>query len=82
MEHLASDVCSQLHSKKRKIVIAEENKMKNPANKSNVKRMTWIVKWMDSKGDTYTEPFFRYTDAVFAKSVRGGKIERGYTSFE
>ncbi len=56
--------------------------MKNPANKSNVKRMTWIVKWMDSKGDTYTEPFFRYTDAVFAKSVRGGKIERGYTSFE
>lgn len=56
--------------------------MKNPANKSNVKRMAWIVKWMDSKGDTYTEPFFRYTDAVFAKSVRGGKIERGYTSFE
>lgn len=31
--------------------------MKNPANKSNVKRMAWIVKWMDSKGDTYTEPF-------------------------
>ncbi|HHO9807096.1 hypothetical protein IGP34_07855 [Escherichia coli] len=56
--------------------------MKNPANKSNVKRMAWIVKWMDSKGETYTEPFFRYTDAVFARSVRGGKIERGYTSFE
>lgn len=56
--------------------------MKVTANKSNVKRMAWIVKWMDTKGDTYTEPFFRYTDAVFAKSVRGGKIERGYTSFE
>ena len=56
--------------------------MKSPANKSNVKRMAWIVKWMDSKGETYTEPFFRYTDAVFAKSVRGGKIERGYTSFD
>ncbi|GDH12112.1 hypothetical protein BvCmsKKNP019_04075 [Escherichia coli] len=56
--------------------------MKVTANKSNVKRMAWIVKWMDTKGDTYTEPFFRYTDAVFAKSVRGGKIERGCTSFE
>lgn len=56
--------------------------MKSPANKSNVKRMAWIVKWMDSKGDTYTEPFFRYTDAVFARSVMGGKIERGCTRFE
>lgn len=33
--------------------------MKNPANKSNVKRMAWIVKWMDDKGETYTEPFFQ-----------------------
>ncbi|HHY9605621.1 TPA: hypothetical protein ACV7X7_001542 [Escherichia coli] len=56
--------------------------MKVTANKSNVKRMAWIVKWMDSKGETYKEPFFRYTDAVFARSVRGGKIERGYTRFE
>lgn len=56
--------------------------MKNQANKSNVKRMAWVLKYMDSKGDTYTCPFFRYTDAVFARSVHGGKIERGYTSFE
>ncbi|EER0754261.1 TPA: hypothetical protein ACGA8Z_001023 [Escherichia coli] len=56
--------------------------MKTTASKSNIKRMAWVVKWMDSKGETYTEPFFRYTDAVFAKSARGGKIVRGYTSFE
>lgn len=56
--------------------------MKNPANKSNVKRMAWVLKWTDSKGDTYTYPFFRYADALFAVSVHGGKIERGYTSFE
>lgn len=56
--------------------------MKTTASKSNIKRMAWVVKWMDSKGETNTEPFFRYTDAVFAKSVRGGKIERGYTGFE
>ena len=56
--------------------------MKNTANKSNVKRMAWVLKYMDSKGDTYTCPFFRYTDAVFARSVHGGKIERGYTRFE
>ena len=62
--------------------VAEENKMKNPANKSNVKRIAWVLKYMDSKGDTYTCPFFRYTDAVFARSVHGGKIERGYTRFE
>lgn len=49
--------------------------MKVTANKSNVKRMAWIVKWMDSKGDTYTEPFFKHTDAVFARSVRGGKLK-------
>ena len=31
--------------------------MKNPANKSNVKRMAWVLKYMDSKGDTYTSIF-------------------------
>lgn len=56
--------------------------MKSPANKSNVKRMAWVLKYMDNKGDIYTCPFFSYADAVFARSVRGGKIERGYTSFE
>lgn len=31
--------------------------MKNPANKSNVKRMAWVLKYMDSKGDIYMPIF-------------------------
>ena len=56
--------------------------MKTTASKSNVKRMAWVVKWVDSKGEIWTEPFFVYTHAVFARSVRGGVIKRGYVSVE
>lgn len=45
--------------------------MKNPANKSNVKRIAWVLKYMDSKGDTYTCPFLgiltRYLPEVYTE---------------
>lgn len=47
-------------------------------NNSNVVRMVWVLRWSDSKGDIWTEPFKREADAIFCKAVRGGKITRGF----
>ena len=47
-------------------------------NNSNVVRMVWVLRWADSKGDIWTEPFKREADAIFCKAVRGGKISRGF----
>lgn len=53
--------------------------MKNPANKSNVKRMAWVLKYMDSKGDTYTCPFSgiltRYLPEVYTEGKLKGDIQ-------
>ena len=47
-------------------------------NDNNVVRMVWVLRWSDSKGDIWTEPFKREADAIFCKAVRGGKITRGF----
>lgn len=47
-------------------------------NNNNVVRMVWVLRWSDSKGDIWTEPFKREADAIFSKAVRGGKIIRGF----
>lgn len=47
-------------------------------NDNNVVRMVWVLRWSDSKGDIWTEPFKREADAIFCKAVRGGKISRGF----
>lgn len=48
------------------------------SNNNNVVRMVWVLRWSDSKGDIWTEPFKREADAIFCKAVRGGKITRGF----
>lgn len=48
------------------------------SNNNNVVRMVWVLRWSDSKGDIWIEPFKREADAIFCKAVRGGKISRGF----
>ena len=48
------------------------------SNNNNVVRRVWVLRWSDSKGDIWTEPFKREADAIFCKAVRGGKISRGF----
>ena len=45
---------------------------------NKVYRMAWIVRNSDNKGDIWVEAFRREVDAIFSRSVRGGRIIRGF----
>lgn len=45
---------------------------------NRVYRMAWIVRNSDNRGDIWVEAFRREADAIFSRSVRGGRIIRGF----